>query len=287
MNSAIKRCTGAAWIVILAMALQSAMPARALAAEPLAKDDIAHLKTLGSKVFNIRWTGKVYGAEERGVRSISDGTTTLTARGTRTFIVHNKKAMAAHSLFPGTDEALQQRGRRILAGIGAQASEIHEMQVLQQATQNAWRSSSGATKLGPVRKERRTLLVSRQIKELAIPSSRLLLNLDAKGNIAFLEVTWPDIAPATLETAQRLQAVAHNDFHAPSVDGAVVDRVQAVVLHSPAVAFYDDQLAALQVSYRAHSEKLGKKPVRYVDAEGRDLVLPRQIEALKESAQTR
>jgi len=112
--------------------------------------------------------------------------------------------------------------------------------------------------------------------------ARLVLNLDAKSNIAFLELNWPDITEDTIKFARHLQSIASREFKPPAIEGAKIEQVQVVILHSPAVAFYNDQVAALQVIYRPERPELGKKPVRYVDGEGRDVKLPRAIDRISE-----
>src|ERR1700693_4062755 len=91
-----------------------------------------------------------------------------------------------------------------------------------------------------------------------------------------MELTWPDLAKDTLEMAQRLKQVSKREFRPPVMEAAAVESVQAVVLHSPAVGFFDDQVAVLQVVYRPERPEVGKKPVRYLDVGGKDVPLPRQ-----------
>lgn len=281
MNAVNKPLLAAARI---ALTLGLVATGAAKGAEALNEDQVAKMQEMGSKVFGIRWAGKVHGGEERGARAISDGTTTLTARGERVFIVNNKKATASSKSpwFRGSDADLRKRGQHILAALDIAPEEIAEVRIMQQATRAGQRLPGGKLKLTAIGKDRRTLLVTRQVKEVPVLSSRLLLDLDAKGKVAFLELSWPQLSATTLETAQRLNSVAHASFQAPALDNASVDSVRAVVLHSPAASFYDDQQAALQVVYRAEGSKLAKKPVRYVDAEGHDLPLPRQTDKLQE-----
>lgn len=271
--------------ILLAVVWALPALARANAAENLPpKEETARLKAMASKVFGIRWIGPVHAGQERGVVAVTDGTTTLTERGRRTYIVHNKRATAAGDTrtYSGTDDALKKRGTRILEAIGVKPSEILAAKVLQQMKQDAYREPGGKTRLEPPRKGRRTLLITRQVEGIAVPSSRLLLNLDANGRIAFLELTWPEITKETVEQARTLENVSKREFKPPAVEAATVESVEPVVLHSPAVGFFDDQVAALRVIYRPDRPDLGKKPVRYVDAEGRDVTLPRQMERPRE-----
>lgn len=254
------------------------------AAEPLPKEQMARLQALGSKAFGIRWEGALHGAVERGVNAVSDGTTTLTSRGERTFIIHNKKSTAKGDAtsFLGKDEIFKQRGMKILNSVGATSKEVDTIKILQQTTQTGVLSKEGIIKPQRAVKGRRTLLVTRHIDDIPVLSSRMLLNLDAKSNISFLELNWPDITEDTIKSARHLRSIANQEFKPPVMEAAKVEHVQAVILHSPAVAFYNDQVAALQVIYQPERSEMGKKPVRYVDGEGRDVKLPRAIERIDE-----
>ncbi len=280
--------------VLFGVACLALWAVAANAAEPLSERATARLREMGTKVFGIHWARTVHGAQERGVIVVTDGTTTLTQRGARTFIIHEKKAIAAgvrekkaiaagdEKAFAGSDDELKRRGIRILEAIGAKSSDVLETRVLQQMTQAVYQEPGREAKPEPARKGRRTLLVTRQVDGIRVPSSRLLLDLGANGRIVFMELTWPEISKETVETARRLQEVSKREYQAPPMEAATVESVQPVVLHSPAVGFFDDQVAALQVIYKPDRAELGKKPVRYVDAEGRDVKLPRQMEPLKE-----
>jgi len=283
MNTSVQytRCTG---IVALSVTVIFLVTGITNAAEPLSKEQIARMQTMGTRAFGIQWKGELHGAVERGVNAVSDGTTTLTSRGERTFIIHNKKATAEGDAtsFRGKDAEFKQRGMKILNSVGAQSKEVEAVKVLQQMTQTGVLSKEGMIKPQAAVKGRRTLLVTRHIDDIPVLSSRMLLNLDARSNIAFLELNWPAITEDTILSARRLQSIAHQKFQPPVMEGAKVERVQAVILHSPAVAFYSDQVAALQVIYQPEQPAMGKKPVRYVDGEGRDVKLPRAIDRIDE-----
>jgi hypothetical protein len=261
------------------------------AAEPLGAKEAKELGALGSKAFRIRWTGPLTGASERGVMAVSDGVTTLTTRkGSRTYIVHNRKLTQApdKQQFSGSDAELQRLGLRMLQAAGADRRQVAEVRVLQQQTQAAEVYGQGqGPRLQPVQRGMRSLLVTRQIDGIPVPSSRVLLNLDRAGNVAFMELSWPDVGPEVVEAAQRLRKAAGERFEAPRMDGATVESVQASILHSPAVGFYNDTTAALRVIYRPDSKILGQKAVRYIDASGKDVGLPRDVDPPREEPVTR
>jgi len=67
------------------------------------------------------------------------------------------------------------------------------------------------------------------------------------------------------------------------MEGARVEAVQPVILHSPAVGFYDDATAALRVIYMPDERQVGQKAVRYVDERGIDVTLPRDVDPPREA----
>jgi hypothetical protein len=76
--------------------------------------------------------------------------------------------------------------------------------------------------------------------------------------------------------------LAENKEVAPRLEGASVESVEAVVLHSPAVAFYNDATAAIRVIYRPNAKQVGQKAVRYIDERGEEVILPRDVDRLRE-----
>ena len=271
-------------LTLAVLALAAWRPA--LAAEALSADETRRLQDLGAKAFSIRWHGRVVGASERGVRAITDRETTLTARPDFLgYIVHSKPAIEAKGAKPfgGSDGALRDRGLKMLAAAGAERAEILEARVLQQYTQAGQHDPrAGRTVLGKPTKDRRTLLVTRKVAEVPVISSHLRLDLDRAGAIALMELSWPVIPPHVIEEAKRFREAATRDFKAPPMEGAVVESAEAVILHSPVASFHDDVAAAIRVIYRPEREGVGKKAVRYVDAEGRDIAMPRETDPLRE-----
>jgi histone H3/H4 len=246
------------------------------------------LASQGAKRFDIKWQGRVIGASQRGVMAVSDGVTTLTTReGSRIFILHDRKRFPPNekSMFKGSDAQLKRAGMKLLMASGAKKEEIAEVRVLQQFTQLG-ESAPGSkrVKVFPAKKSHRTLMVTRKIEGIDVASSRLMLHLDNTGRPAFMELAWPDVAPDVLERAMRYRKMLAEKFEAPAMEGGEMESVRPVVLHSPAVGFYNDATAAIRVIYKPYAKQVGQKAVRYLDEEGRDVVLPRDVDLLKEEA---
>lgn len=275
---------------LAAVVMVCVLPYRA-EAQQMEEKPTNDLAALGAKTFGIRWEGRVVGATERDVMAVTDGVTTLTTRhGSRIFILHNRKRFppSEHMAFSGSDAGLKRIAMRLLLASGAKEDEIADIKVLQQFTQSGEAiPGSNALKLLPPQRSLRTLVVSRRISGVDVVSSRLTLNLDHTGQVAFLELAWPDISREVLERALHYQKLIVSGYKAPPLDGAEVEATEPVVLHSPAVGFYDDATAAIRVIYRPIAKEVGQKAVRYVDERGDDVKLPRDVDPPHEEATRR
>jgi hypothetical protein len=255
--------------------------------DPRRMDDkqAKELAELGSRTFGIQWEGRLDGARDKGILAVTDGTTTLTNRsGSRTYIVHNRKAFPSveGKEFKGSDAELKSIGIKFLVASGAKEEEIADVQILQQFTQ-VGEKSPGAKEIRlrePV-KGARTLLIRRRIGGVEVISSRLLLNADRDGRIAFMELSWPDFDSEVLRRAASLSQMADQRRIVPALEGAEVEAVQPVLLHSPAVGFYNDAAAAIRVIYRPNAKQVGQKAVRYINERGEDIDLPRDVDATR------
>jgi hypothetical protein len=250
-------------------------------------DEQAARLTASAAAFGIVWQAQPVGATDRGVTALSDGTTTLTTRkGSRIYILHDRKAFPPSDAdaFAGSDDELKRIGRRLLVAAGADEKEIAEERVLQQFTQLGETSPDRKTvRVLPAQASQRTLLVTRQVRGIEVISSRLLLHVDRAGRPIFMELAWPDVAPEVVERALRLRELRAATNIAPRMEGARVEAVQPVILHSPAVGFYDDATAALRVIYMPDERQVGQKAVRYVDERGIDVTLPRDVDPPREA----
>lgn len=244
------------------------------------------LKALGTNAFGIKWQGLTSSARKEDALAVSDGAITLTARkDARAYIVHDVRATEGGDPvgFQGDESVLRDRGLSMLANVGVDRQEINEVRILQQFTQSGFVDpDTRAVRLQPVERSRKTLLVTRQVDNVPVISSRLRLHLDRRGEIALLELSWPDVPSNVREDARNLQRVLGREFAAPPMEGALVEKKEVVIVHSPAASFYRDMRAAIRVIYKPETPGIGKKPVRYLDANGADVQLPRHVEYVKE-----
>ena len=255
-------------------------------AEMLPAREAVRLRSIGTKVFSIKWRKKPVAVSDHGFQAITDGTTTISYRpaGNAYFVQAGKAGRSRKSAFRGTDRQLIARGRTILAGLGINRNEIADTKILQQyVTEGRMNPDTRQMEVNPPRKDRRSLIVRRVVDGVPVLNSRLALDLDREGNIAALELSWPRIEPKVLEEARRLQKIAETEFKAPERKGARIESVQVGILHSPGAAFVEDQVAAIRVIYSPTDSKVGMKPVAYLDREGRPVAIPRQMIAKTEA----
>lgn len=275
-------------MVIAAALLAGCATPPTSAPRQLDETNAEELAATGSRDFGIKWEGRLIGASDRGVVAVTDGTTTLTNRaGERVFIVRNNKEFppSDRAIFRGTDADLKNIGLKLLRASGAREDEVADVRVLQQYTQTAEVPPGNLPpRMTTLEKSHRALQIDRRIAGVDVISSRLLLNVDAEGRVAFMELAWPNISPEVLERSARLRRIATDRYTAPRMEGAEIESVQAVILHTPAVGFYNDATAAIRVIYRPTSPQIGQKAVRFVDERGQDVPLPRAIDPPREEA---
>jgi hypothetical protein len=268
--------------MLAACLLSGCSPEHKVDPRQLDEKQAKELAELGTKNFGIGWKGPVVGAGEHGVKAVTDGVTTLTTHaGSRVFIVHNRKEFPPRDqdAFKGSDEELKNIGLKFLKASGAKEDEIGNMQILQHFTQVGEKiANSNELRVEAPKNSVRTLFISRRVGGIDAVSSRLLLNVNGTGNIAFMELSWPDFDRDVLERVGRLQKMVESRYSAPQMEGAEVEAVQPVLLHSPAVGFYNDTTAAIRVIYRPNTKQVGQKPVRYIDERGVDITLPRDVD---------
>lgn len=272
--------------LVMACVLSGCASTQKIDAQQMDEKQVSDLAALGANNFGIKWEGRVVGAGERGVTAVTDGVTTLTTRaGGRIFIIHNRKEFppSDQMAFKGSDAELTSIGMKLLQASGANKDEIADVKVLQQTTQSGETLPGGKeVKVLPPQRSHRTLMISRRVAGVDVVSSHLMLNLDSAGRVAFMELAWPDISREVLDRAVRYREMTATKYAAPLLEGADVEAVQPVVLHSPAVGFYDDATAAIRVIYRPNAKQVGQKPVRYVDERGEDVKLPRDVDRPRE-----
>jgi len=247
-------------------------------AEALEPGAARQLADVGSKVFGIKW-GKIIAVSDRGFDVVTDQTMTLSYRPAgNAWFVQNAAGRAEGAGFRDSDAALASRGRAILAGLRSDPAEIGGIKVLQQyVTAGSVDPATRGVQVEPPRKDRRTLEVTRAIRKIPVWSSRLMLDLGVDGKVAAFEMSWPKISDDVLREAVRLDDLVRRGFKAPERKGGRIEEVKAGILHSPAIAQFNDEVAAIRVIYASTDPRISMKAMIYLDANGRPVTMPRSI----------
>lgn len=254
-------------------------------AKALEPEAAKRLTEIGAKVFGIQWVGKLIAVADRGFQVVTDRRTILSYRPAGNgWIVQNAAGRSEGSGFRGSDSELISRGRKILSGLGVESGEIANVKVLQQyVTAGVLDPATRRMRAEQPHPDRRTLLVTRAIRNIPVWSSRLQLDVNERGNVVAFEMSWPRIEPRVLAGAARLRdVVAAGGFKPPPRAGAKVQSVDAGILHSPLVSLLDEQVAAVRIIYSPTNPRFGMKPVVYLGADGKPVSLPRSMPALEE-----
>jgi hypothetical protein len=199
----------------------------------------------------------------------------------RTYFVQDNRygVYNVSGVFQGSEGDLMKRSREILRQLGITEDEITRAAVLQEKYQTG-KVDPKTRKVSPgkIQDGRRMADFSRNTEGVPVFSSRALIGLTRQSGIGLMELHWPVIPKEVVNRAKRFQAEIKRGWKAPSLKGARVESVEAGIIHSPAVGFVMDIYPAIRVIYASDDRSLGKRPVRYVDENGRSVSVPRQFE---------
>jgi len=198
----------------------------------------------------------------------------------RTFIAYDKRFSdtAKTGIYKDADDALLKRSHEILDRLKIPSAEIAAEKVVQEKTQTGERDpKTGKMKMEAIEPGKKWALISRQVEGLPVFSSRATIALAPGGEIGFLEVHWPEIPVKVVEEARRYRELAGKNWHAPELKGTRIESATAGVLHSPAAGTALDFVPVIRVIYAPIDKRIGKKPVAYVDPEGKPVTMPRVL----------
>jgi hypothetical protein len=224
--------------------------------------------------------------ERNGVGIKSDNLLFSQRRDSRTYFVEDNRYGEGkeYGIFQGSDAEVLEKGRSILQQLNIPADEIAEAAVFTEKTQTGQvDQGTGKVVPGPVRDGKKSANFSRQIKNIPVFSSHAQIGLTNQRGIGFLEVHWPEISSQVIDEAQKLQETVKGGWRPPEQKGAHVEKVEAGIIHSPALGFVMDVYPAIRVIYSVDDNESGKKMTLYLDGSGRSVAVPRQFEKLEET----
>jgi hypothetical protein len=269
---------------IAAGLLLSACQSLPTAARP--DSEARRLEDLGVTQLHLDFGGKVTEGAARNVVGVRSESLLFSRRNdSRTYFVQDKRygVTGKAGVFAGTDEELLRSSREVASHLGVPPSEVERAVVLRVQSGVAGRDgASGKLVVEEPRTENRLARLTRRIEGVPVFSSRLLLGLTRDQRIGFMELHWPEIPPQTVIEARRYAKMIQGGWKAPNLVGAEVESVEAGILHSPAVGFVMDIQPVIRVIYAPDESRFAKKPVLYLDADGKPVPLPRQFEQLPE-----
>src|SRR6185369_8888614 len=162
----------------------------------------------------------------------------------RTFFVQDSRfgdPAEGGALFDGPDDEIIAAARGVMERLHVPAADIAETTILaEQMQEGRLDPDTGQIQVEPAYAGKRQALITRQIKELPVWSSSMLLGLNWDKSIGFLQLHWPEIPNEVLGRARKLQATVHQGWKPPDREGATVESVEAGVIHSPAIGFVMD-----------------------------------------------
>lgn len=213
-----------------------------------------------------------------GLRTVN---ITFTQRlDSRTFLAYDRRFSDTREIgiYVEPDEALLKRSRELLERLKVPAAEIASERVVQEKTRVGERDpKSGRFRLQPIEPGKKWARTRREINGVPVFSSWATIGLMPSGEVGFLAVHWPDIPASVTDEARRYRELAEKNWHPPELKGARVESVTAGILHSPAAATAMDVVPAIRVVYAPLDRRIGKKPVAYLDPEGKPIAMPRVL----------
>jgi len=196
----------------------------------------------------------------------------------RTFFAYDKRFSNTKEtgMNEEDDDTLLKRSHDLLERLNIPTPEIASARVVQENTQVGERDAkTGQLKLESIKPGKRWVRITRQVDGVPVFSSRATVGFMPNREIGFLEVHWPQIPAEVLKKAGGYLHLIEKDWHVPELKGARVESVTAGIVHSPAAATAMDIVPVIRVIYSPLDNHIGKKPVAYVDAEGKPVTMPR------------
>jgi hypothetical protein len=202
----------------------------------------------------------------------------------RTYFVQDSKYGTIHKdgIFTGTDQEQIRLSRKIMRQLNIPLSEIAEEIVVEEHTQTAQvNKETGAVNKEEIKKGRKLTRISRQIDGFPVWSSNVVVGLNNKKQVGFMQLHWPEIPQHIVNEVHRLSYKMRHGWKPPEQPGATVESIEAGIIHSPALSFVMDIYPTIRAAYSPLDKSIGRKPVLYLDRNGKSVPIPRQFGELQ------
>lgn len=177
----------------------------------------------------------------------------------------------------GSERELSSAAATILESAGVDTSEIADVQAVSEFGAAAERLSETEFRMEETELMLKTARARRVIDGIPVWSSYAKIGLTAEGRLGCLELHWPHIPPVIVKEAALLSALVTRGGKPPEVAGTKPESIEVGILHSPAIGFFMDVVAAIRVIYLGEDPAVGRKATQYLDRHGQPVPTPRDI----------
>ena len=187
----------------------------------------------------------------------------------------------------GADRTAVAACRKFLRAAHIPAKEVADMEVMSEWGATSERLSEDEHRTTEPKLLRKIGRARRAIEGVPVWSSYATVGLTAEGRVGQAELHWPELASTVVREADLLAKLVEEGFEPPPLPGARPESTVAGILHSPAIGFFMDAVAALRVVYAGDDPTFGRKPTLHFDRHGDLVALPRDVEPTKQEGNAR
>ncbi len=242
--------------------------------------ELQQLRQVAEKVFGLRFDKVLRSGSDANVVGMRSDHLLFSRRlDSRTYFVHDSRYGTGREMgvFKGSDQQQFEMCRRILEQLRIPLSEIGQQVVLTEQTQVASIDRETQTvQREAIEEGRHFVRLSRAVEQLPVWSSAMVVGLAQNRSIGYLQLHWPELPSHVVHEAHCLAYRVSHEWKPPEQAGAVVESVEAGIIHSPAIGLVMDICPAIRVIYRPRER--GQKPVYFYDRHGKPVPLPRQAD---------
>ena len=255
------------------------MPAKPTAQGHLARLESSELRAEASRIAGFKLRKPEFGSAAN-ISGLRDATFVFSRRlDCRTLFAADSRYGPQRKLgaWTGADKSAISTCRRILRAAGVPSAEIAKLDVVVERGRSAERVSENEFKLLEPYVLRKIVRATRAVDGIPVWKSYASLGLTGRGAVGSLEVHWPELPRSAVKEASVLQTLVKRGFKPPEMPGARLESLQAGIVHSSAIGFYMDVVAAVRAIYIGERPEVGRKPMHYFNRHGVAIAMPRDI----------